>query len=274
MGRGTNVGELLQTKHVAIRSPYKISSRVVARALLAFCSGVLCLSLAGCATNEAHGDVKNAAAAPIGISPEQCAARGQIYQAATADHSYIIQQGDQLEIDFYLNSEFNNNATVRPDGKITLRLVGDVQAGGLTPAQLAQSLDQAYSSELRSPGVSVHVKNMPNQMVYVDGQVGKPGGVPLEAGMTVLQAIAIAGGLTEDAGKHAVLIRRDACGSPVGSELNIALAAKDPSKGEDVALMPQDIVLVPRSTISNLNLWVKQYIRGMLPVQPYASLPL
>lgn len=266
--------ELFQPKRFALLSAGRISKKVIGRASLALWAGLFCFSLAGCAANGSRGDVKDTAAAPIGLSPEQCAARAQIYQAASADHGYIIQPGDQLEIDFYLNGEFNDSAMVRPDGKITLRLVGDVQASGLTPSQLAENLDKYYSSELRSPGAAVHVKNMPSQVVYVDGQVSKPGGIPLEAGMTALQAIANAGGLTPDAGSHAVLIRRDACGSPAGSKLNLDVAAKDPSKGEDVALMPRDILLVPRSGIANLDLWMKQHVRDLLPVATYAPLPL
>jgi protein involved in polysaccharide export with SLBB domain len=266
--------ELFQPKKFMHLIARKISKRKIGRAPLAFLTGLFCFSLVGCAANGSRGDISDRAAAPIGISPEQCAARAQIYQAATADHGYIIQPGDQLEVDFYLNGEFNDSATVRPDGKIALRLVGDVQASGLTPAQLAENLDKEYSTELRSPDAAIHVKNMPNQVVYVDGQVGKPGGIPLEAGMTALQAIAYAGGLTPDAGSQAVLIRRDACGSPEGSKLNLDVAAQDPSKGEDVALLPRDILLVPRSGIANLDLWMKQHVRDLLPVQTFAPLPL
>ena len=237
--------------------------------------GLLFLSLGGCATSESQSDLKMAGAAPRVLTPEQCLARGQIYQAATAaDQSYIIQPSDQLDIDFYLNSEFNDSVTVRPDGKITLRVIGDVQASGSTPTALANELDRDYARELRSPGAIVHVKNMPGRLVYVDGQVGKPGAVALEPGMTALQAIADAGGLTDQAGGHAVLIRRDACGTPTGSKIDLKAAIKNPSSEEDIALAPQDLLTVPRSGIANLDLWVAQYVRNLLPVQTYAPLPL
>ncbi len=92
--------------------------------------------------------------------------------------------------------------------------------------------------------------------------------------MTLLQAIADAGGLTDNASSNAVVIRRDACGVPQGSVVSLTSAMKEPAKGEDVALMPRDIVVIPRSTIANINLFVKQYIRNNLPIQPYATLPL
>lgn len=234
--------------------------------------------LAGCASTANRGDLATASGASR-MSAEQCAANAEITKAAlradAADpSSYVIQPGDELLIDFYLNPEFNDDVIVRPDGKVALRLVGDVQAAGLTPKTLAGHLDHAYLSELRAPGVSVHVKNTPSREVYVEGQVGKPSALPLEPGMTILQAIAAAGGVTEDASSEAVVIRRDACGVQQGSVVNLASARDDPARGEDVALMPRDVVVVPRSAIANVNLFVKQYIRNNLPVSPYLGLPL
>lgn len=269
------MNELFDPRDLEHRGAGKRGNGVVERAALALWTGLLCVGLAGCATNSSRSDMKMAGAAPIGLSPEQCVARAQIYQAATAaDQDYIIQPADQLDIDFYLNPEFNDSVTVRPDGKITLRVVGDIQASGLTPVRLANELNRDYVRELRSPGAIVHVKNMPGRLVYVDGQVGKPGAVPLEPGMTALQAIADAGGLTDEAGSHAVLIRRDACGTPAGSKIDLKAAVKDPGSEEDIALAPRDILTVPRSGIANLDLWVAQYVRNLLPVQPYAPLPL
>jgi len=208
------------------------------------------------------------------MSPEQCETGAEIQQASTRTDpagSYVIQPGDQMSLDFYMNPEFNDDVTVRPDGKVTLRLVGDVQAAGLTPDKFAEALDKDYLSELRNPDAVVHVKNMPSRQVFVQGQVSKPGVFPLEPGMTALQAISEAGGLTEDAGKGAVLIRRDACGQPYGVKVDIASASGHPGSGQDVALAPRDIIVVPRSGIASVDLFVKQYIQGLLPFPPYMS---
>ena len=90
--------------------------------------------------------------------------------------------------------------------------------------------------------------------------------------MTALQAIASAGGHTDEASmSDVVLIRRDACGRADGSKLDLASATATPDKGEDVLLMPHDTLVVPRSKIANMDLFVKQYIRDLLPVQPYLS---
>jgi protein involved in polysaccharide export with SLBB domain len=133
-------------------------------------------------------------------------------------------------------------------------------------------INQAYSHELKNPSATVHVQNMPSRQVFVQGQVNHPGAFALQPGMTALQAIATAGGHTEDASmSDVVLIRRDACGRVDGSKLDLASASKAPEKGDDVMLMPHDTLVVPRSTIANVDLFVKQYIRGVLPVEPYIS---
>ncbi len=208
------------------------------------------------------------------MSPEQCDANARIQAAESDSGGYRIQPGDQLDIAFYLNSEFNDEVAVRPDGKITLRLVGSVQAAGLTPDQLAQELDKDYSSELRDPGASVHVKSMPSREVYVEGRVAKPGAFPLEPGMTALQAISDAGGFADDASDSSViLIRRDMCGAPHGTKLNLDAAVNKDGSDEDVALLPRDMIVVPRSGIGNVDLFVQQYIRNLIPVQPYFPIP-
>ena len=218
------------------------------------------------------GDAQRAAM----VSPEQCLENGAGVENASLDTSgYRIQPGDQIAVDFYLNSEFNDNVSVQPDGRIVLRLVGPLQAAGMTPGQLAGEINQAYSRELKNPSATVHVQNMPNRQIFVQGQVNHPGAFALQPGMTALQAIASAGGHTDEASMSSViLIRRDACGRADGSKLNLASATDAPDKGEDVMLMPRDTLVIPRSGIANADLFVKQYIRGLLPVDPYVSAPI
>ena len=239
-------------------------------------ASIVCAAVAftGCASSSsasARGDVQ-ADQHAANLSPEQCQTDATI-QTAADQQNYRIQPGDQLAINFYLDPEFNDQVPVSPDGKITLRLVGAIAAAGMTPGELAGVIDKAYLSELRSPDASVTVKNMPGRQVFVQGQVNKPGAFPLEPGMTALQALADAGGVTKEAAEDSVvLIRRDACGHPTGQRLDLASAVDNPGRGEDASLMPYDVLVVPRSRIANMNLWVEQYIRGLLPIQPYLSL--
>ena len=237
------------------------------------------LALAGCSSSS-NSHAESRSGTQVGnLSPEQCESGAAIQSAAMKSSpdqtTYRIQPGDDLAVNFYLSPEFDDETTVSPDGNIHMRLVGSLAAAGMTPAQLASEIDQAYSKELRTPDAVVQVKTMPSRQVYVEGQVTHPGAFPLESGMTALQALADAGGVTQDAGDNgAVLIRRDACGRPAGQKLDLASAAKNPETGEDVMLMPYDVLVVPRSKIANMDLFVQQYIRGLLPIQPSPTIPL
>jgi protein involved in polysaccharide export with SLBB domain len=163
---------------------------------------------------------------------------------------------------------------VRPDGKITVRLAGELQARGLTPAQLAKNLDAAYSHELNNPVATVHVKSTPSRQVYVDGEVTHPGAFTLAPDMSPLQAVAMAGGLTTEASAaSALLIRHDACGNPAAIRLDIDRARRSDEPGDLAMLMPGDLVYVPPSGIANLDLFVKHYIKNLLPVNPYLMMP-
>jgi polysaccharide export outer membrane protein len=233
----------------------------------------LLITLGGCSTSNHKTVEKEEFASGPALSPDQCEANARVMEASYQESGYRIQPNDKLSIDFYLNSEFNDNVTVSPDGKIVLKMVGAIKAAGLTPDQLADRIDDAYKSELRNPGAVVHVQNTPGRRVYVQGEVTRPGSFQIQPGMTAVQAVALAGGLTTDASGTAVLIRRDACGEPEGSKIKLAVAMKDPSKGDDVALMPRDVVVVPRSTIASMDLWMKQYVRDLMPVQPYIGIP-
>jgi protein involved in polysaccharide export with SLBB domain len=261
----------------------KINTVRLSQIVILICASILGISLTACSSRNdaaARNDAASVGRSSVASSmpAEQCEALGQIHQSAIQDPkdaNYRIQDGDQLGVDFYLNAEFNDTVTVDPQGKIALRLVGLLPAAGLTPDQLAASINAAYQRELINPGAVVHVRNMPSRQIFVEGEVTKPGAFPLQPGMTVVQAVALAGGTTPDSATNSiVLIRYDACGQPQGSKVDLASAVKNPNAGDDVALMSQDVVVVPRSTIANIDLFVRHYIRDLLPVQPYFNMPI
>jgi polysaccharide export outer membrane protein len=227
------------------------------------------LLLWGCAAEQGNSDMKGA---PVPRSPE-CLTAASYDSPAAQDANYRIQPGDELDISFYLNPEFDDDVVVRPDGKIGLPVVGEINARGSTPAQLAAELDRLYSQELRNPGAVVRVDTSPGRVVYVTGEVGHPGAVQLQSGMTALQAITAAGGMTDNAGvSNVVLLRRDGCGNVHGERLDLGRAMKVKNNTEaDAVLLPTDTVIVPRSGIAQIDLIVKQYVRDALPVQPYMS---
>jgi polysaccharide export outer membrane protein len=180
---------------------------------------------------------------------------------------YRIQIGDQLDIKFFYNPTLNEQVTVRPDGRFSLQLIQEVQAVGLTPAALTQALTDRYAVDLKQPQVTVIVRGFSAQRVFVDGEVGKPGMIPIVGLTTALQAIAEAGGLKETARESEVIvIRRGEINQPTTLRVNLKKARNGRSLGDDVRLAPYDIVFVPRSRMSNVNVWMDQYLRKNIPI--------
>ncbi len=222
----------------------------------------------GCSTKSPEeSDVK-------GLSSAAALPGCDFVSAGDQLRSYKIQPGDQLDVSFYMSPELHQALTVRPDGDISMPVAGNVRAQGLTPVELQKSIDRLYAQELRDPQSTVRIDKSPSQVVYVEGQVGKPGAVRLQPGMTAIQAIAASGGLTDAAGaSKVVLIRRDACGTPHGEQLSLDKVMDQKSNEEDVALLPADIVIVPRSGIAQFDLDIKQYVRDAMPIEMFLTPP-
>jgi len=186
---------------------------------------------------------------------------------APPEQEYKIQVGDQLDIKFFYNAELNEQVIVRPDGRISLQLVQEVVAAGLTPAELTKLLVEKYSGELQKPVITVIVRAFGAQKIYVDGEVYKPGMFPILGNLTALQAISQAGGMKETAQvSEVIIIRRGAGNRPMAFPVYLDKALDGTDISQDIALAPFDIVYVPRSVIANVNVWVDQYIRKNIPV--------
>jgi polysaccharide export outer membrane protein len=190
----------------------------------------------------------------------------------TVAPAYLIRIGDALDIRFYKTPELNViKVPVRSDGKISLDLIGDVQAAGLRPEELAHSLDQKYAKELEKPRVSVIVRAFGGQ-VFVSGEVKTPAAPPFAAGLTALQAISLAGGFSDKASLNDVILMRLEGTQYHGYRLELKKALEGEDFTQDVRLRPADVVFVPRSRIADMGLFVQQYVRDMLPIQ--FALPL
>jgi polysaccharide export outer membrane protein len=186
-------------------------------------------------------------------------------QASQPPAPYLIQPGDQLDIKFFYNPELNESVTVRPDGKISLQLIDEVQAAGRSPAELDKILTKDYSTELKKPAVTVIVKSFTAQRVYVGGEVNRQGLIKLSAGMTPLQAILDAGGFKETADPEAaIVIRKGADNRPVPIRVNLKEALYGQGPGNLAQLSPGDVVYVPKTFIAEANKFVTQYIENLL----------
>ena len=190
-----------------------------------------------------------------------------IQARASPEQEYRLQIGDQLDIKFYYNSDLNEQVTVRPDGRISLQLVHEIVAAGLTPLELTRLLTEKYAAELKEPEITLIVRSFSSQKVYVDGEVSRPGIVNLIGPLTVLQAISQAGGVKDTARtSEVVIIRRDAENKPLILPVDVKKVMDGTDMKQDIALMPYDIIFVPKSAIANVNVWVDQYIRRNIPL--------
>ncbi|HBA90116.1 MAG TPA: sugar transporter [Geobacter sp.] len=179
---------------------------------------------------------------------------------------YRIQPGDQIDVKFFYNPELNESLTVRSDGRITLQLVNDVLAAGLSPTELTATLTKAYMAELSNPKVAVIVKTPISQKVYVDGEVYRAGLVNLTGPTTALQSIAQSGGMKDTARPEEVIVLRRVEGSVQAIRINLKNVMRGRDSTQDIFLIPNDIVYVPKSAIANINVWIDTYVRKNVPL--------
>lgn len=174
---------------------------------------------------------------------------------------YRIVPGDELRFNFGPSqasvTDVIREATVRPDGRVTVFPVGDIVAAGRTPAELQADLLRLLSEELRQPRVTVEVARLAGNEVHVLGRVMRPGSQPVGPFTTLLQAIAGAGGFEDDAARGSVIVmHRSGLGAVRVSRIRVDRLLRG---GGDIPLSRFDIVYVPRSTIGNIDVFVRQF---------------
>ena len=210
----------------------------------------------------------------LGVPPEDLAKTAAV-QPTTAPQAYVLAPGDNIEVKFAYVPDLNQAQIIRPDGKISLPLVHDVQAAGMTPTELQDSLLKKYQdTALKSPELVVIIRDFISNKIYIGGEVGQPGVQPMLTPTTVLQAILAANGFKSTARANEVLlIRQRAGGGYDWQVLNLenALAGKD--FAANIPLAPRDVIYVPRSDIANFDVFVDQYMRQVLPIAPGIALP-
>jgi polysaccharide export outer membrane protein len=157
----------------------------------------------GQSPRESSQPTQTASAKPAGDRPEG------VNPPIKVGKDYVIGPDDVLDVSVWKEQELTRSLQVRPDGKISMPLLGDVQAAGLTPGQLGQSVTERLKKFLTAPQVTVILTQINSQRVYVTGEVTRPGAYPVLPGMTVLQAITSAGGLTQFANGKKIFLMRD-----------------------------------------------------------------
>ena len=180
-------------------------------------------------------------------------ARGSASKAAEAQSSsialpsdYVIGVEDRLGIVFWREQDkaLSTDVVVRPDGKISVPMLNDIPAAGLTPEQLADAVEQAASKYIRDAAATVIVREIHSRKVFVIGEVTKPGAVDLGGNMNVMQALASAGGFLEHAKKSDVVIVRKANDREQRFKFNYKDVVKGKNVEQNIRLLPGDTVLV------------------------------
>jgi polysaccharide biosynthesis/export protein len=160
--------------------------------------------------------------------------------------SYVIGENDLLDVDVWKQTEVSKQVPVRPDGKISLPLIGQIQASGLTPLQLQDNITAKLKEYISNPEVTVIVVSPRSHQFNIVGQVARPGQYPLTGSMTVLDAIAAAGGFRDFAKQTKIYVLRPMAG---GTRVRIKFNYKNVIKGKDlqenVSLEPGDTIVVP-----------------------------
>lgn len=208
-------------------------------------------------------------AAPAAVAQQNLAAEMPQPAMVYSDRSpvYRLFPGDEVEITIYSAPELSRTATIGPDGRLALPLIGAVRAADLTADELHDILVSAYASHLRMPELTVTPRSYGSRQVFVGGEVARPGIYDMPANMDAFQAVALAGGFLPSAHRRDVLVLSRASGATTVTQIDLSMRNVRAGLPGAQALQRYDVVYVPRSRISQVNLFMQQYVRDALPVQ-------
>lgn len=185
-----------------------------------------------------------AATGPASISADAVDVR----QAAAKD--YLIGAGDTLSVNVWRNPEVSTHVTVRPDGKITIPLVEDLQASGKTSTQLASDIREVLAKFIQEPIVTVTVTGfvgMYSQQIRVIGQAAKPQALPYKEGMSLMDVVIAVGGMTEFASGNRASVVRNVDGKQIKMSVRLKDLVKDGDLSANMSMRPGDILVIPES---------------------------
>ncbi len=177
--------------------------------------------------------------------PSQADASRRMPSVSPVDASYLIAPDDVLSIDVWKETEITRSVPVRPDGKISLPLLNDVQAAGLTATDLASVVTEKLKKFLANPQVTVIVTTVNSQKIYILGEVLRAGVVSLLPNMTVLQALSSAGGFTPYANQKGIYVLRTENGQQVKYPFKYKEVLKGVNIQQNILLKPGDTIVVP-----------------------------
>ena len=206
---------------------------------------IFAFSLALCGVSASGFAAPQSGSAPAPAATAKPAGAPVLPAGVTAPAGFVLGPDDQLNIVYWREKDMSAEVVVRPDGMISLPLLNEVKAAGLTPEELRAAITQGASKFVEDPTVSVVVKAINSRKVFITGSVAKPGPYPLAGPMTVLQLITNAGGLAEYANKKNIVIVRKENGKETTRRFNYEDVMKGKNMAQNIELQPGDSVIVP-----------------------------
>lgn len=185
---------------------------------------------------------------------------------AEREATYKLEAPDEIAISVFPQSELDRTVTIRPDGKISLPLIGDVSAEGLTPGELAGELTTKFSEYVKNPAVSVIVTGFNSKRIYVVGEVFEQGSYPYTGVMTAFEAVEEAGSFTRRASLGRVILVRGDLKNPQVIDVNLRDVFKQGIKEKDLLLQPEDIVYVPPNGFAKVGYAIEQILFPFTPI--------
>lgn len=177
---------------------------------------------------------------------------------ASRDNRYRLDTSDVIEILFTFTPEFNQVVTIQPDGFIALKNIGEIKVGGLTVAEATKELTTQYSATLHNPRITLILKDFSKPSFIIAGDVTKPGKYELHGDVTLMDAIAIAGGFVPGANRSEILLfRRVLPDLAEVKKVNVKRMLNDRELKEDPALRPGDSIYVSRSVVGKIDTFMK-----------------
>lgn len=174
---------------------------------------------------------------------------------------YRFASGDVVSVRFFFNPELNDEMQIRPDGNISLQLIGEVSLAGRTVTDVVQELERRYAREIKTPRVTVQVRGYGGQKAFVTGEVLRPGEVSLLGGLDLVSAVAEAGGVKQSGKSNSwILVRKGPDGKLFYRKILLNTSAQ-----VSEALQPFDLIIVPPRPIVRVDRFVDEYIRQVLP---------
>lgn len=200
---------------------------------------------ASCASSAAP--VSAAADAPAEAAAADPAQRPEVRIRAEEDpeNAYAIGIGDVLEISVWKHADLSATAPVRPDGRISVPLLGDVQAAGMTPLALKQLLTDGFLEFVTAPGVSVVIKEINSQKVFITGEVETPGAYDIRPRTKLMQALAMAGGVTPYARGRAIVLRDRGGRADRRFEIELSAIISGKRPEDNIVLQAGDTIVIP-----------------------------